>query len=627
MIFSFLFLLNSCQEDFSPRGACNPIDPSFCALPFPSDFYLDEENQKLSFEENAFPTNVDDIKIETTYLNELRGYSIGSSLFTYLEDPTLEGVVQWPDLEGYTASDVKTVIINTKDNSRVPHHVELEYYAQQTQGNSLFILRPMVPLEHNTNYVVGIRSIKNSQGKNIPAARSFSLIRDNNKLRNHTENDDLLRQATTYNEHIFPILEEEGFRRENLQMAWSFTTAKKADQQAKVRHMKTQTEEWLSNNTISYEITDVEEENCNEDQGRYISGKFTAPLFLQEDLAGSILTRDEQGLPFINGETQPHFDVLIGCSLIKDPQQETKGIIEYGHGLLGTSSEMQSWHNQSISAQEPYIFYAANWTGLSFRDSGPITLALIENPAMFTTVPERTQQGWMEHLVLSNLMKQNDFMNDANLLVDEKVVMESEHLYFYGNSAGAILGGGYTGIHGGFDKIVLGVGGMPIAHFLTRSEGFAPFLQVLETLYTDWRDITFLIGLFEQQWEPAESIGWIEENKDTPILLQNALGDPLVPAIGGHVMARAYGVQLVSPAPRDIWGIEKVSSPVTSGKGLTEWDVGYEDIIESYPVVIETGDYSPHDYPRSSRNGIEQILHFFETGEIINPCLAACNPD
>ena len=40
---------------------------------------------------------------------------------------------------------------------------------------------------------------------------------------------------------------------------------KKEDQQVKARHMKTQTEEWLSNNTISYEITNVEEENCNEE--------------------------------------------------------------------------------------------------------------------------------------------------------------------------------------------------------------------------------------------------------------------------------------------------------------------------------------------------------------------------
>ena len=74
---------------------------------------------------------------------------------------------------------------------------------------------------------------------------------------------------------------------------------------------------------------------------------------------------------------------------------------------------------------------------------------------------------------------------------------------FTENSAGAILGGGYVGLHGGFDKIVLGVGGMPFAHFLTRSTGFAPFLQVLETLYEDWREITLLIGLFENQWEPA----------------------------------------------------------------------------------------------------------------------------
>jgi hypothetical protein len=630
MFFSFILFFQSCKQDYGTRGDCNPIDPAMCSLPFPSDFYLDvdEDVQQLNFSSEALPVNIDDVAIRTDYLNELHGYSIGASLYTYLEDATLEGVVQWPELDGYMNKDVKTIIINTKDNSRVPHHVELEYYSTQSQGNSLFILRPMIPLEYNTTYVVGIRNIKNTQDQTISASENFSLLRDHTrKLQKHTDNTDILRQTSIYNDVIFPTLEQEGFTRDKLQMAWSFSTAPKSHQQERSFHMKQLTEQWLQNNQITYEITDVEEENCDEDQGRYISGKFTTPLFLEDNTPGAILTRDATGLPYINGETTPHFDVLIGCSLLNNPEQSTKALVEYGHGLLGTSSEMKSWFNHEMAAQEPFVFYGANWTGLSFKDSGPITLALIEDPAMFVTVPERTQQGWMEHFVLSHLMKQDDFMNASNIQVQNENVLDAENLYFYGNSAGAILGGGYAGLHGGFDKVVLGVGGMPFAHFLTRSTGFAPFLQVLETLYDDWREITLLIGLFEHQWEPSEAIGWVDELQDTPILLQNAIGDPLVPALGGHVMARAYKVDLVSPAARDIWGLEKVSSPVTSGRGLTEWDIGLEDVVESYPVPIELGDYSPHDYPRSSMNGIEQILHFFETGEIINPCLAACNPN
>ena len=67
----------------------------------------------------------------------------------------------------------KTIFINTRDNSRVPHHVELEYYSMEKQGNSLFIIRPMVPLEHGTTYVVGIRNIKDSNGAKIKAPENF----------------------------------------------------------------------------------------------------------------------------------------------------------------------------------------------------------------------------------------------------------------------------------------------------------------------------------------------------------------------------------------------------------------------------------------------------------------------
>ena len=58
-----------------------------------------------------------------------------------------------------------------------------------------------------------------------------------------------------------------------------------------------------SRQSDSYEITEVQEENCEEDQGRVISGNFTAPLFLEDNSLGSILSRDAQGLPYITGET------------------------------------------------------------------------------------------------------------------------------------------------------------------------------------------------------------------------------------------------------------------------------------------------------------------------------------
>ena len=136
-MFISIFFFHSCNQDYGIRGDCNPIDPSLCALPFPNDFYVDEERKRLSLSSNSLPINVDDVPIRTDYINELQGFSVGSSLYTYLEDATVDGVVQWPELDGYLNNDVKTIIINTKNNSRIPHHVELEYYSQQKQGNSL----------------------------------------------------------------------------------------------------------------------------------------------------------------------------------------------------------------------------------------------------------------------------------------------------------------------------------------------------------------------------------------------------------------------------------------------------------------------------------------------------------
>ena len=62
-------------------------------------------------------------------------------------------------------------------------------------------------------------------------------------------------------------------------------------------------------------------------------------------------------------------------------------------------------------------------------------------------------------------------------VVDEKTgqshsMIDTERRYYYGNSQGAILGGGYLGLSPDIERAVLGVGGTPYHLLLTRSFDF-----------------------------------------------------------------------------------------------------------------------------------------------------------
>ena len=93
----------------------------------------------------------------------------------------------------------------------------------------------------------------------------------------------------------------------------------------------------------------------------------------------------------------------------------------------------------------------------------------------------------------------------------------------------------------------------------------------------------------------------------------------VAPTLGAQIQARAYGAALIEPAVRDVWGLETVSPPYT-GSALVEWDYGLEEPFENVPPDGP----DPHGRPRSDEDGMAQLAHFLETGEIIHTCDGPC---
>ena len=297
-------------------------------------------------------------------------------------------------------------------------------------------------------------------------------------------------------------------------------------------------------------------------------------------------------------------------------------MVQYGHGLLGKKIELDSDYLHQLADDYGLILLAADWTGMKLEDSSAITLNIIEDASRFKTVPDRLHQGWMEFLTLSLLVRQPHFMQDSNLTVNDESMVNPDKLFFYGNSQGAVLGGGYTAMHGQMDGVILGVGGAPFSLLLNRAQGFTPFLLILETMYDNWMDITLIQALYQQLWDPTESIGWTHLQQ-SPVLMQAAIGDASVPTIGAHVLARGFNASLLQPANRTVFGLEPVNPPF-SGSAYIEWDYGIEDSLGPYPAPNDT-DFDPHNGPRTSEMGMMQIGQFIQNGTIDHFCEGPCD--
>ena len=622
-MFQLIFFIHGCQESLTKppstkTALCNLVESEHCLLPFPSQHLLRADDSsrtgyRLNLQQNALPVNVDGVPFSPVSWNDLDGFSLGSSAYAALPEATLSGTVQWPDLEDAFRQDTKTIFLELETSRWIPHTVERESNAID-YGQDLLMLRPMIPLKPNQTYVIGIRHLVDSNGFQIDPPEGFEQLREGEGVI-----EELDSQKLHYETVIFPALEAEGFQRNSLQLAWSFHT-RSDDILQPIQHMKVDVLEY-SEEPIPYQIEEARSDTCATDsRGSLIEGQFEVPLYLDSWEPGSLLWRDDNGLPQRNGKVQVGFHMLIGCSVLHGEQKGT--LVQYGHGLLGKRSEIDSDYLHNLADEHGLILFAADWTGMKLEDSSAITLNIVEDASRFQTVPDRLHQGWMEFFALSLLVRQPHFMMDPHLTLNDDSMINPERLFFYGNSQGAVLGGGYSAMHGQMDGVILGVGGAPFSLLLNRAQGFTPFLLILETMYDDWRDITLIQALYQQLWDPTESIGWTHLQQ-SPVLMQAAIGDGSVPTIGAHVLARGLDAKLMQPATRNVFGLDSVHSPYV-GSVYVEWDYGIPDSDGPYPAPNDT-DFDPHNGPRTSEMGKAQIGHFIRTGAVSHFCDGPCD--
>jgi hypothetical protein len=620
-------LLGACGPDSSPApfSDCDPLVPELCALPFPSSFFLEEDpesatGQRVAFGEQSLPLNVDGVQMRPDYLNELDGFSTTAALLAWFEDVSLDGVVGHENLEEYEREGVKTVVVNAETGERVPHFVELDATAE-SDDERMFSLQPMAPLDHGTRYVVGIRGLVTNDGSAVAPSPVFKALRDDTRH----DDFDFEGRRKHFSQEVFPVLESQGFAQSELQLAWDFVTVSKEHSLGRLEWMRDDALERTADG-FDYSIDSVVEGDCGAGDkiARTLEGTFSAPLYTEEDDEGTFLTRDADGMPFYNGQTQVDFLVRVPCSLAQNPHPAR--VLQYGHGLLGDRYEANTGHLQDVLQQAQWPMIAVDWTGMAAKDRGQMTLMLVMDLSDFPLLPERSMQG-MVQAALAVEFALTDLSQDAQLAFDGTNVIDPERTAYYGISQGGILGGGYVGMSRRIERAVFGVPGSPYDLILQRSVDFDPFFDIFRVKFDDHREIRLLLALMQTLWDPAEAAGWLGSMNHSPrsdmdpkaVLIQSAIGDAQVSTLGGQMMARAYGASTVFPQARAVFGVEEQTAPF-AGSALVEWEYsdGSAEPVENLPPLHE-GD--THECPRREAAAQAQLIDFLETGVVQQYCL------
>ncbi|MCH7684551.1 MAG: hypothetical protein IIB35_12695, partial [Gemmatimonadetes bacterium] len=432
-------------------------------------------------------------------------------------------------------------------------------------------------------------------------------------------------------ERVFADLEAAGVAREDLVIAWEFTVISAESLTGPLLHMRDDAFEILGDAAPAFKVNVVE---SDPDNGRVIiEGTYEVPLYLTGDgTAGNGLNlTDDPDLPSVNGTwTAPFRCGLYDISTADDPG----ALVIYGHGLLGTRSQVTSPGPRLLSERHNYVACGTDQIGMADEDIGN-AVAILQDVSTFYTLADRLLQSHLNLLFLGRLMiHTNGFAaNPAFQTADGTPRIDTANLAYYGISQGGVMGSVSTSVSFDWDRAVLGVSGVNFSTMLNRSIDWDRYQLIVDPTYPDKLDQALGFLVIQMLWDRGEGNGYVGHfqnplpgvNKKTA-LIHSALGDFQVANVATDVMARTIGASVVWPAvgkdrSTDIepfWGIPHIASYPHEGSAIVMWDSGAPlPPIENLPPRDGT---DPHEDPRRDFAAIRQIDNFLRTGLVVDVC-------
>jgi hypothetical protein len=325
----------------------------------------------------------------------------------------------------------------------------------------------------------------------------------------------------------------------------------------------------------------------------------------------------------------------------------------YGHGLLGSVSEMGQSQLKSLGNEHNFVFCGTDWSGMSTEDI-PNVLTILQDVSQFPTLADRVQQGMLNALYLGRLMiHPGGFNADPSFqFVKDGVpqpVIDTERLFYDGNSQGGIIGGSLAAVAVDYDRAVLGVPGMNYSILLRRSVDFDTYAQGnfegVETdagLYDNYPselERPLIISLIQMLWDRAEANGYAHHMTDDPlpntpphhVLMHVAFGDHQVANVAAEVEARTIGAYVRQPAldpgrhsdDNPYFGIPSIPSYPFDGSAFVIWDSGTPTApTTNTPPRTELGyGNDPHEHPRREVSARNQKSEFLKVdGKVVDVC-------
>jgi hypothetical protein len=641
----------------APPLDCDPLTPTYCGFPYPNDYWTVADAStatglRLALPLVTMPATRTSQRSNPDAFNEMDGFSPGIAAMTHFPGATVAGLATPNTIGDSLEPSSPTVIIRADTGERLAHWVDLDEYVVQAKlrieagepqpefsiqrdvaelrQEQALMLRPAIRPEDATRYIVAIRNVVDGDGVPVEPSPGFQALRDD------VPSEDLIIESRrAHFEAIFATLEGEGVARDDLQIAWDFTTASRENNTSAMLHIR---DDALAKfpNGVPYTV-ELKNEGINVDIACRLEITFEMPLYMTKGETGGLLNVGADGLPQQNGT----FEYAAAMIVPETAQDESAGLVVHGHGQLGAKEQVMGF--QEIAVQTNLIAFGLDHKGFSSDDVLTVVNAILGGDlSTFRAIPERMHQGFLNYLMaMRTLSREADggastILNQALANDCGGATADGSKRYYFGGSQGGILGASIMAINTDIERGMLAVPGQSYNLLLNRSGNFDEYSGQLYGNY-GWNalDMQMNLALIQGLWDRAEPTGYskyvrTDRFPNTPpheVLIQVSKADHQVTNLGAHIMARTIGgVVNLEPLIRPVWGIESKAGQHT-GSAMIEIDFGNPDPpITNIPHWGDTME-DPHGRAKELTALAATLLTFYETGTSENPCNGPCNQD
>lgn len=608
-------------------ASCNPLATEYdCLLPFPSDAFLVTDGalpsgKRVVVPDAALPMSTNGV-FDPFPLYPADGFSIGAQILALfpggVDDASLTH--HYDDVSATIEGTSTTLLIEAASNDYVLHFADLDP-AAETDTRRAMTIRPMVRLKHERRYIVAIRGLLDPTGAPVPAPEGFAALRDG-------VSEDAALQAR-YEAEIFPHLETLGVERGELQLAWDFTTGSQAHTMGDALAMRELALAFESSVTV-----DSVEEPEGED--RVIRATVTVPMFLESLDTGSPLVRDGSGALAAPTEGSAEVTILVPRSVLDAPADaEPAGLLQFGHGVLASRDEMLSGWMRQVANEAGLVVFSTNWIGLAEPDTVAIIENLVQRRAEVLRFTDGFLQTMVNGIVLTSLFE-GELLTEPSLQRDGAPLYDPSFVGFYGLSLGHLMGAAYVPLNPHIDRAVFASGGVGFGVTFSRSGNFFGFHLVFEQILPDQLAILKSYALGQHVLDRADGLTYapwtLREGIDgepvsREVLVQLGVGDSQFTNLAGHLHARALGLPLAQPAPREVPFLSTVKLPA-AGSALAEYDFGIDPLpgVDPYPAPEDVN--TVHEDLRRTATARAQAATFLRSdGKVAHTCDEVCDPE